>query len=116
MRNYFANKLKGLKAGDKVYILAEHSRVEPYEATVLSIGRIYITVGEGKYVRRKFYKESGCEQDWPYATLFSSKEESEECLAIEEKERFIRLNAGKYALSPEEIDIIYNILKKHQKE
>ena len=117
MRNYFVGKLKDLKVGDKVYIACEDlRRHDPYEATVSAIGRKYVSIGENDWTLAKFSIETGIRKDWSEWYIFTSKEEYEKCLELEEKARLIRLNIQRYTLSPDDIEAIYSILLKYQKK
>lgn len=110
-----------IKVGDGVYIASDDHRDIPYVAVVTKIGNKYITATQRPDCDwdkgRQFSKENGFMKEWGRYRIYPSKEFYDKMLEYEEKERFIhnRLSYGLSNASFDEIDTIYEIIKKHTK-
>jgi hypothetical protein len=110
-----------IKVGDAVYIASDDRRDAPYVAVVTKIGRKYITATQRPDCDwdkgRQFSNENGLMKEWGQYRLYPSKEFYESVVEYKEKESFIYRRIA-YALNDasfDEIDTIYNIVKKHTK-
>lgn len=104
-----------IKKGDTVYIASDDSRDKPYSAKVTSVGRKYITTDVWD---EKFDKETGSMKDWSKWTLYPNEEIYK--LFETNKEHILYINrnidyAMRWDMTQEELDMVYNIIKKYKK-
>ena len=105
-----------IKKGDIVYIASDDVRNKPFNAKVISVGKKYITTDNGW--KSKFDKETGSMIDWSTWTLYPNEEIYK--LVQENKEYISYINrnidyAMKWKMTKDELDTIYNIIKKYKK-
>ena len=109
-----------IKVGDAVYIASDDRRDAPYVAVVTKIGKKYITATHLNYDQdkgRQFNNDNGFIKEWGQYRLYPSKEFYDSVVEYKEKESFIYRRIA-YVLNDasfDEIDTIYNIVKKHTK-
>ena len=105
-----------IKKGDIVYIASDDRRNKPYKAKVTSIGRKYITIDDGW--RSKFNKETGIMEDWSTWILYPNEEIYRQIETNKERMSYINCNidnAMRWNLTQDELDTVYNIIKKYKK-
>lgn len=105
-----------IKKGDIVYIVSDDRRNKPYNAKVTSIGRKYITIDDGW--RSKFNKETGIMEDWSTWTLYPNEEIYRLIETNKERMSYINCNIDnvmRWNMTQDELDTIYNIIKKYKK-
>jgi hypothetical protein len=107
-----------IKKGDIVYIASDDGRRagQEYEGKVVSVGSKYITIE--RYGRKEqFSKETGYMKDWSEWKMYPSKEDYKKEKEADEKRMYINHYidyAIRYVMTFDEIDQIYNIVKKYK--
>jgi hypothetical protein len=101
--------LSGIKKGDSVYVVSPDTRNKPYEATVKTVGRKYITIDNGW--NSKYDKETGFNIELSAWRIYPSKREYEVEQERYEMLKYISRNIDRADLSCAEIRTIYNIIK-----
>ena len=103
-----------IKKGDTVYIASDYGDI-PYSAKVTTVGRKYITID---ICDRKFDKETGMMKDWSSWTLYPNEEIYSLVKTNKEHIAYINLNidyAMRWKMAQDELDMVYNIIKKYKK-
>ena len=110
-----------VKVGDSVYVASDDSRDNPYVAVVTKIGKKYITATQRPDCEwdkgLQFSKEDGIYKDWSKYRLYPSKDFYVKFSEYEDKVRMVdrKISFAMNYMSFDEIDTIYNIVKKHTK-
>ena len=108
-----------IKKGDTVYVVSEDKRhtSSEYEAEVISAGGKYITIM--RYGQKlQFNRETGILKDWSTWKIYPSQVEYDIYKASQDKILYVSRNIDSVMrrfMSFDEIDTIYNIVKRYEK-
>lgn len=114
----FGTDYSKIKKGDTVYIASDDRRHfgQEYEAKVVSVGSKYISIE--RYGRNvQFSKETGYMKDWSEWKMYPSVEDYKKEKEADEKRMYISHYmdyAIRWGMTFDEIDQIYNIVKKYK--